>query len=138
MKNIGDPYGSETGLIDKMIGSAYDHVKLVAQHLGLIRQVSHYLPKILDINGGLIPNSRAKLYQKKINSSVMEITTDIDISTIIDINLCIYHPDMVVTKLSSDIYSIKIIPNNILISFNSGANFILGGTAKVIVNYLEE
>lgn len=59
--NVCDPYDDRghTGLVDKMIGSAYDVVKFVARNLSVIRYVASNMETIYEVGqnlktGGLV------------------------------------------------------------------------------------
>lgn len=42
------PYGNEAGLVDKFIGTAYDHVKTVADAIAQVRHVSENMQSVYD------------------------------------------------------------------------------------------
>ena len=45
-RNANDPYGGNVVLVDKMIGTAYDVVRLVALHIKQIKHVSDQLEAV--------------------------------------------------------------------------------------------
>jgi len=48
MRTGMNPYGNEAGLVDKFIGTAYEHVKTVADAIALVRHVSENMQAVHD------------------------------------------------------------------------------------------
>lgn len=48
MRNSSNPYLNESGLIQKYIGTAYDHVKNVSESIALIRFISENMQSVYD------------------------------------------------------------------------------------------
>lgn len=90
-----DPYGGKEPLVDKLIGNAYQVVRLVAENLGFIRYVAHNMEAVQKVaedlsatttlfapaptvanNAVLVPYPVGVTQSRVLSSSVMILGTD--------------------------------------------------------------
>lgn len=50
MRTTLDPFGGGAPIVDKMLGNAYQTVRLVAQYIEEVRHVSHHMKNVYDVS----------------------------------------------------------------------------------------
>lgn len=97
-RNINDPYGGETGLVDRMIGTAYDVVKFVACRIDHVIKVSRHMDSVINISNE-VRNNRVVRSVVPAQGATVEVPVPVDI-----LNEAILGFDLMVKTAAGNMY----------------------------------